>query len=482
MVDLERIDLGASDAEADSRLADYFVTTPYVEEALSGRRTLFLGRKGSGKSGLFRQFPRLVSEAGRSVEVVSITPDSYAWNALRDYREQGLSEQAAHRNAWKLTLAVQIASALVDLNYKAKSDAEEAAHALRGFLTQNFGEPKLSFGRAARILGGIQGFNLTALGFGGGVTKRDGKNLEMTPEIINKLFDLIAACVMEAGVVVLLDRLDEEWDGSDAARSLLIGLLMAAKELNDRFGLRNDLGLKLVVFLRSDVYASLAFDDKDKHRATEQPLTWTSGELREVVARRLPEGVTVEEIFEPGDMRGRISPFEYLVKRTFLRPREIIQFLDECIRRTPDGSSVITKAAIREAEEAYSRWKVEDLRQEFGRVYPQFSRLLEVLQQEHHRYDSMEQLAELIRRKKPELLEAASDRALLEILFETSVIGFRLRDSGGVRYKSEDQDLLLPAEAAVYVHQSLHKGLNIVERRASSDGGGDDQSDDDDET
>jgi hypothetical protein len=481
--EINDLDLGASDAEGDHRLGEYFVTTPYVEEALSGRRTLFIGRKGAGKSALYVQFPVLIKKAGRTVEVVAITPDNYAWRALRDYKERGLSEQAAHRNAWKLTLAVQIASALVDLNYTPQSNAEEAASVLRRFLEQNFGEPKLTFGRAVRILDGIECFNLTALGFGGGLKRREGRRVEMTPEVINKLYDLIGACVEDAGVVVVLDRLDEEWDGSSAAMSLLVGLLMAAKELNDRFGLRSgDIGLKILVFLRTDIYAALRFDDKDKHRATEQPLTWTTEELNELVSRRLPHAVTLEEIFEPGEMRGRTKPFDYIVRRTFLRPREVIQFLDECVRRSAAGAPYISKDGIREAENQYSRWKIEDLKQEFARIYPALGDLLEVLQQEYHRYDSMDDLIKVIGRKKPELLDQHSERELLEILFETSVIGFRLRDSGAVRYKSEDIDLLLPADAAVYVHQGLRKGLNIVERRSSGDrDGGDEVTEDDEE-
>jgi hypothetical protein len=474
------IDLGASDAEADKRLGEYFVTTPFVEEAMSGRRTLFLGRKGSGKSAVFRQFPMLIEEAGRQVGVVPVTPDQYAWAALKDYQEQGQSQQAAHRNAWKLTLAVQIASHLTSLNYSAHSDAENAAAALRGFLEQNFGEPTLSFGRATRVLTGLKQFNLTALGFGGGFARDDGPDIDVTPDVINKLFDLIEACVQEAGVVVLLDRLDEEWDGSPEAQGLLVGLLMAAKELNDRFGLsQEDVGLKILVFLRSDVYAGLRFDDKDKHRPTEQPLTWTSEQLREMVEKRLPTGLKVEDLFEAGDMRGRVKPFEYVVMRTFLRPREVLQFLEECIRRTPRDAELILKDSIREAEEQHSRWKVEDLKQEFLRVYPELNDLLDVLQQEYHRYESMDDLVELVRKATPELLEQRTGRELLEILFETSVIGFRLRDSGSVRYKSENLELLLPAEAAVYIHQSLRKGLNVVERR--SRGGRQSDGDDDDE-
>jgi hypothetical protein len=251
---------------------------------------------------------------------------------------------------------------------------------------------------------------------------------------------------------------------------------MAAKELNDRFGLtEGDAGLKVLLFLRSDVYAVLRFDDKDKHRATEQALTWTSDELHELVQRRLPDGVAVEDLFEPGEMRGSIKPFEYVVKRTFLRPREVLQFIEEALRRAEPDAEFISKDKIREAEAQYSRWKVEDLRQEFARVYPElFDPLLEVLQQEYHRYESMDQLIALIERKRADLVREHGGRALLEVLFDTSVIGFRLRDSGAIRFKSEDLDLLLPAEAAVYVHQSLRKGLDVVERRAKGGREGDD--------
>ena len=62
---LRDVDLGGLDAESDHKLAAHFVTTPHVEYALAGRRTLFLGRKGSGKSALFRQLPCPMAELQR---------------------------------------------------------------------------------------------------------------------------------------------------------------------------------------------------------------------------------------------------------------------------------------------------------------------------------------------------------------------------------------------------------------------------------
>lgn len=57
----------------------------------------------------------------------------------------------------------------------------------------------------------------------------------------------------------------------------------------------------------------------------------------------------------------------------------------------------------------------------------------------------------------------------MELLFSASAIGIRLRGAGSTRFKSEDPLLALPNEGAVYVHQGLHKGLNIVEARRPTD-------------
>ena len=66
MTTLAEMDFGAADADSDERLGEYFVATGYVQEALAGEKTIFLGRKGAGKTALFRQLPELYREEGRA--------------------------------------------------------------------------------------------------------------------------------------------------------------------------------------------------------------------------------------------------------------------------------------------------------------------------------------------------------------------------------------------------------------------------------
>jgi hypothetical protein len=458
------VDLGSIDAESDYKLEEYFVTTPYVQTALTGRRRLFLGYKGSGKSALFSQLPRLLHADG--YEVVSITPDQYAWAALKEYRELGIQPEQAHTNAWKLTLAVEVAARLASMDRSWTGESEAAVQSLRAFLTENYGtvQPGLRE-TATSILKGLRQFNLSAFGFGVG-WEHVPPEQALTPTVAAALFEALTDAVAEQGVVVALDRLDDSWDGSDEARSLLVGLLKATKELNDRHGkAKPGQGLRVLAFLRTDIYDTLRFDDKDKHRPTEEHIRWRPDELKDMLQRRLPSQVTVDELFEPGDMRGSIAPFNYIVKRTFLRPREVLQFVNECIRVAGRKAVEVTKDNVRTAEERYSRWKVDDLKQEFSKVFPDYSELLECLRQELHRYDSIDQMRALIEAKAPDLVKKHGMRVLLEILLESSVMGVRIGDAGSARFKSEDSDLVLPIAGAVYVHQSVYRGLKIRETR-----------------
>ncbi len=470
MITLKDIDFGSADAESDERLGEYFVATGYVTEALTGKKTIFLGRKGAGKTALFKQLPRLYREEGREdLTVISMSPDAYAWGALKEYREQGILTEQAHTNAWKLTLAITIASELTAQDRRWGEEAEKAVKTLSQFLRENYGSGSVDLANAAtRLLTGLKSFNLSAFGFGVGVGVKDGDASErlLTPAVIDRLLELIGACAREVGIVVLLDRLDESWDGSEDSKTLLIGLLRAAKDLNVKFRFDGERGVQVIAFLRADIYPLLRFDDKDKHRSLEYAIAWMPTELHALIEARLPNGVTVADVMDPDKMRQSTAPFAYVVQRTFLRPREVIQYLTEAKRRDDPDATFISKDAIKNAELTYSRWKVDDLKQEYSKAIPEFSECLETLRQGVHRYESLAELEAWVAQRQPSLATTYSPRWIVDRLFDTSAIGVRPKKSGSIKYKSEDSELELPLEGALYVHPGLRLGLNVTEKRS----------------
>ncbi len=192
----------------------------------------------------------------------------------------------------------------------------------------------------------------------------------MTPQLIEVLLAHLEAPLRERPLVLELDRLDDAWDGSDESQSLLIGLLKASKDINDRFRNRGVGPSRVLVFLRTDIYGGLRFDDKDKHRPFEQPITWSSDQLADLVSRRLPSTVTFEGIFEHGKMRGSTLPVDYLLRRTFMRPREVLQFVDLCFKEAGPEAVEVSKKQLRTAELTFSSWKVDDLKQEYSKAFP----------------------------------------------------------------------------------------------------------------
>lgn len=471
MTTLANIDFGSADAESDDRLGEYFVSTGYVREAMDGDKTTFLGRKGAGKTSLYRQLPDLYRGAGRAdLVTISMSPDQYAWGALKEYREQGILAEQAHTNAWKLTLAITIASDLTSQQREWSPDAKEALKTLAQFLRENYGGEEVDLKNAAtKLLTGLKNFNLSAFGFGIGYGTHEAEQRLLTPAVIDRLLDLIGVCVRDVGVVVLLDRLDESWDGSEDSKTLLIGLLRASKDLNTTIRFDGSVGLRVLSFLRADIYPLLQFDDKDKHRAYEYWISWTPDELEEMITARLPAGVTVADILDPEKMRQSTAPFAYVVQRTFLRPREVIQYLTEAKNRGAPEAPYITKDNIKDAETTYSRWKVEDLKQEFSKAIPDFGDCIEALRQGVHRYDSIAELEDYLAQRKPKLAAERGPRWMVDQLFDSSAIGVRPSKQGTIKYKNEDSDLELPLEGALYVHPGLRLGLNVTEKRAGAD-------------
>lgn len=266
---IKDLDFGTVDAEADRRLADYFISTPQVDQSLRFRSAHFLGRKGAGKSAIFTQLLRLATERYKeSVRVSLMTPDQYAWGAMKDYQEQGLLLEQAHTNAWKFTIAVDASAVLLDVSpERLDENARKALDRICKFVTNNFGENAPTPTNTVRtLLKGLNAFNLEAFGFGIGF-ERDKQQQMLTPQVIDLLLDAINAVCNDLGVIVAIDRLDDSWDGSEVSKSLMIGLLKATKEINDKYSLATGKGIHVITFLRSDIYQGLQFDDKDKHRA-----------------------------------------------------------------------------------------------------------------------------------------------------------------------------------------------------------------------
>lgn len=463
---LADVDLGAIDAEADHNLASHFIETSYAKDLLEGRREYVLGRKGSGKSALFSQLGRVV---GPDVVVHSVTPDGI-WGVLRQHEDQdNPNRDSAFVTAWTFVFALLAVQAIVDRDPLLPEGIRRSFAPAHQFLENNFPAGMDASAAARRFVKKIRSINLEAFGVGAGIAWDEDQGEEVARLVIKRVMAAIEPAIRHLGVVVAIDQVDEGWDGTADSKSMMIGLLRAAKDLNDKYGFRKpgENHLRIMVFLRSDIYDALKFDEKDKHRPLEHRIAWSVESLAAMVNARLPTSVSVDDLIR-GGMRGDANPFSYIVARTFLRPREVLQFIGEAKNLAGSAADVIGGSSVLAAEKQYSSWKVEDLKQEYRMSDPGLATLLECLRQGLHRYPSVADLERIITERAPEMLAPpeVTARTLVEKLFDYSIVGIRVGDSGRPRYKAEEPQLALPTSGAVYIHPSLHKGLLIKEAKS----------------
>ncbi|WP_153576588.1 P-loop ATPase, Sll1717 family [Pseudomonas aeruginosa] len=93
----------------------------------------------------------------------------------------------------------------------------------------------------------------------------------------------------------------------------------------------------IIVFLRSDIYNELRFNDKNKLGSSQEYLDWTEEDLIKIIEERIRKTTETtidnawDTVFSTKEMRQRAGIKSYILKRTMLRPRDIIAYCIFCL-------------------------------------------------------------------------------------------------------------------------------------------------------
>lgn len=173
-----------------------------------------------------------------------------------------------------------------------------------------------------------------------------------------------------------IDRLDEDWI-EDRLRYRLIRALI--ETVRDFRKVRN---AKLVVAMRYDLLDRVfrltrdAGFQEEKYESLFLPLEWTPEQLTYVLDQRIDymvrqrytsQRVSHKDIL-PERIRGQWA-IDYMLRRTLMRPRDIILFFNKCIAYGTDRA-IITGSVIKQAEGEYSRERLRALADEWFADYP----------------------------------------------------------------------------------------------------------------
>lgn len=477
---VERLHFGRDDAErdiADGLLRAGFKETAAYGAVVSGRKMLVIGRKGVGKSAIC---VRLAYEGVHAGGTALITPDDTAGEEIRQFELTGLAGDHAKSLMWRYVFALRAAQYVVRHAAEHSGRTPASVKTLRSFLKANqelIGGVQASHGFQQWLQGLSGSLSLEAFGVKAaaefaqtpGEGARAANRLKILEEGVRHGFvDL--GCAPTHTLLLLVDQLEQVWSGDPDSNSLIIGLLLAARHVGSQYGN----ALRCALFLRSDIYDSLSFGEGDKFRSDELRIDWTESDLEDLALRRAKSSVGSEltaqqlwgEIF-PRTVRGRHT-VAYLMSHTLLRPRDLIQYLNEC-QYTAIGNGHhdrIHESDVLAATRRFSEWKLKDLVQEYLVAHPFLERLFPLFQNSgylmtraalRHR---VELTQDTLRREFPAYAGVLTLDGIIRTLYEVGFLG--VRRGNGIVYAGVPLLPVQPHEDEFHLHPCFREALGAT--------------------
>ncbi|MFF5027007.1 P-loop ATPase, Sll1717 family [Streptomyces collinus] len=480
---LARLHFGREDAERDVTdghgllLRGGFLPTAAYKAAVLGRKMLIIGRKGAGKSAICMQ---LMAVGDGDAGKVLVTPDETAGEEIRRFELQGLQGDSAKALIWRYVFAVHAARYLVAHAKDVHGRRTDSVKVLLKFLKQNGELAGDRLGdRLAQGAKGLQtSLSLEAFGVKAGIDfsqapsegARAVRQLEVVERGVERGFTELGCGDTHEPLLLLVDQLEQVWSAEPDSNSMVIGLLLAAKHAAGRYGR----AARILLFLRADIYDSLAFGEGDKFHGDELRITWTREALGDLALARarasagqqLTAGRLWQDVF-PRTVGGEETP-TYIFSRCLPRPRDAIQFLNLCQETAylKHDRDRITEADVIEAEAQFSAWKLKDLSLEYLVAHPFLKVLFPLFQNQGYvvsraaldvRFTAA---VDSLRGLFPAYADALTLAGVIDVLHSVGFLG--VRRGHDVVFAWDDDLLVQPHETEFHIHPCFRTALGAT--------------------
>ena len=521
--------IGAADAESDSEfLVDCFVDTgdlQTIRDCLSPKR-LIVGRTGVGKSALLRELSRVEDH------VIELAPEVLALNYLTNstilkfFEGLGVQLDPFYSLLWRHIFTVELIrhkfnirneerkSEFISLltsifqRDRAKEKAlryleewgshfwEETEYRIREFTTKL--ESDLSAAVSTAGLGpelSVSGAEKLTEEQRQDVIQRaqhvvSGVQIKDLHEIMKLLQEDIFDDPQERFYLVI-DRLDENWADEQIRYKLLRALLEAVRSF------QQIQCVKIVLTLRSDLLDRVFRNTRDagfqeeKYESLALRLRWSKADLETLLDKRMSKlirrqytsgPVKVKDILP--NTRKSVTAVDYVLDRTFFRPREAILFLNECLSRA-EGKAQITWQNIQSAEVEYSRKRLRSLADEWHAEFPQLPYYTKILAKRRTPFyfrtlerkdidnfvsalfEEQLDLDDPITKAVQQYMDSAMTWEvlldyLIRILYQVGVIGVKPDTITSVQWSHLNQPTLSAAQLGADVHLYVHPTFWMV--------------------
>lgn len=481
-----RMNLGTGTAESDGDfLSQCFLETPefYTLRDFDDKKMILLGRTGTGKTALLKELSKGV---GVSIE---IKPDKFALQYvsnlpfIQELRSQGVNLDIYYKFLWLHEIMSRIIKEY--FAYRKRDFIDTLTSHIKNFsrisqMKRYFEENGNVFfeegsieritNKIERDLGAELGIDTVRLLGKLSTSQKSEIQTRTATKVrdsqINQLKNIIELLReyldknRQKRILVIIDDLDMNWIDGNSKYYLLSALLDAVRMFVD---IPN---LKILLAMRADLLmktCEVAKRQTEKDKAFTLDLNWTKDSLRQVLDKRINwlfchkyskhQEVSFSDIFGSCSVDG-ITASEYILDRSMMRPRDVIVFVNYCIREA-ESKLAIDSDAILSAEKIFRRDREQAICFEWKENFPEIQECLNALCVCPQEFDVNELVENFYDKIEGEIFQNAEHEN------EPLVRSFLETDSSNLKKKKENIENLISIFFLIGVVGKIENGSSF---------------------
>lgn len=384
MYKLRDMFIGFNDGKREaSRMKDfeqyYFDYNGNVDKIVKSEKFLLLGKKGTGKS-LLAEYINKKSYSDSNWFCKLASYKEFNFHELVHLKSNSIKPNE-YITIWEWIILLEIAQQCVQDN----SINNIYKDNLKEFMENNFMGLKLNMNKVVEVTkkktinGGILK-PITISGNLGSDTKYAyGSYIDYIEDLRENV--LLALNGSTNKYTIIFDELDDKFRNEDIYKSNIISLIKISDRINELF-FNENLDVKVILLLRTDIFYIL--NDPDLNKVEQDgsvKIEWgntikSNSPLFSMILNKIRKSIPElemkndSELFKilfPQDINYR-RPNEFILGRTYFRPRDIVTYLNLIIQKYPDTGYFGYRGFL-ELEKNYSTYFYKEIRNElFGHL------------------------------------------------------------------------------------------------------------------
>lgn len=362
---LEQLFIGYNDGKKEARHRSdfeeyYFDYNGNYEKILQHDKYLLLGRKGTGKS-LLGEYIKKKSQYDSNWFCKISSYKQFKFHELNNLKTRD-PKPNEYFAIWEWIVLLEIAYECI----KDEKIKDEYRSKLKEFLTSNFMGLDLDMNKVIEItktkkINGKISIKNACIGADSSEDYKleEGSYLDYIQALKNTLINALKTS--ESKYTIIFDELDDRFKNEDLYKSNIISLIKAVNQLNELF-IEKELNCKVIVLLRSDIFYILNDPDLNKIEVDgsvkidwSNKLEFNSPMIHMILIKikqslmvmnqaNIDKNTTFDKLYKkifPQGIRinkGMISAAKYVLSRTYLRPRDVVTYLNMVIKLYPNNN------------------------------------------------------------------------------------------------------------------------------------------------